>query len=71
MQKTNIKVGISLKHLYGSILCSIVNIPVIDAAGCDEAEGSFTNPLPELDIVIHCAGLQLLLLLQIENLQCS
>lgn len=66
---TNVEVSITLKHLDGGILSGIVDIPVVDATCRDKTNGRFADPLPELDILVHGAGLELLLLLKVEDLQ--
>lgn len=66
---TDIQVGIALKDLDRRLLRSIVNVPVVDACCGDEAQSGLANPLPKLDVVIHGARLELLLLLEVENLQ--
>lgn len=49
----------------------IVDIPVEDTGCCDKTKLVLTDPLPELDILVHGTGLELLLLLEVEDLQCS
>lgn len=71
MKAAHLKVIITLEHLDGGILTRIVDIPVEDAGCCDKTKLVLADPLPELDILVHGAGLELLLLLEIEDLQCS
>lgn len=66
---TNVEVSVSLEHLDGRILASIVHIPMVDAGSGDEAECGVADPLPELHILVHGARLELLLLLQVEDLK--
>lgn len=66
---THVEVGVALEDLDGRILGGVIDIPVVDTAGCDEAQSGFTDPLPELNILVHCAGLELLLLLKVEDLE--
>lgn len=66
---TNVQVGVTLEDLNGSVLACIVHVPVEDAGGGDETEGGLANPLPELNILVHCARLELLLLLEVEDLE--
>jgi hypothetical protein len=67
----HLKVIIALEHLDGGILTRIVDIPVEDTGCCDKTKLVLADPLPELDILVHGAGLELLLLLEVEDLQCS
>ena len=67
---TYVQVSIAFEHLDRRILSSIIHIPVIDTGGCDEAESRLADPLPELNVLINGAGLELLPLFQIEYLQC-
>lgn len=67
---TNIQVSVALKHLDGRLLGGVVNIPVVNASCGDEAQSGLANPRPELDVIIHGAGLELLLLLEVKNLKC-
>ncbi|PNY29194.1 Uncharacterized protein TCAP_00893 [Tolypocladium capitatum] len=62
-------VGIALKDLGRRVLSGVVHVPVVDAGGGDETEGGLANPPPELDVLVHCARLELLLLLEVEDLQ--
>lgn len=71
MKAAHLKVIIALEDLDGGILARIVDIPVEDAGCCDKTELVLADPLPELDILVHGAGLELLLLLEVEDLQCS
>lgn len=41
-----------------------------NTGGCDKAESRLADPLPVLDVLAHGAGLELLLLLEVEDLQC-
>lgn len=66
---THVEVSIALEDLDRRILRSVVDVPVVDTASCDEAQSGFADPLPELNILVHCAGLELLLLLEIEDLK--
>jgi hypothetical protein len=66
---THVEVSIALKDLDRRILRSVKDVPVVDTASCDEAQGGLADPLPELDILVHCAGLELLLLLEVEDLK--
>lgn len=42
---------------------------MIDAAGSDQTDCRLADPFPEHHILVHGAGLELLLLLQVEDLQ--
>ena len=44
---------------------------MVDAGGSDETNGGLADPLPELDVLVHCAGLELLLLFEVEDLEGS
>lgn len=66
---THVEVSIALEDLDRRILRSVEDVPVVDTASCDEAQGGFADPLPELNILVHCAGLELLLLLEVKDLK--
>lgn len=68
---TNIQVGIALEDFDGRILAGVVDIPVVYARGGYETQSGVADPLPEVDVLVHGARLELLLLLEIEDLQCA
>lgn len=71
MSLAHVEVSIALKHLDRGVLGRIVDIPVVNAGCCDKTKLVLANPLPELNIFVHGARLKLLLLLKVEDLQCS
>lgn len=69
MVGTHVQVSVALKHLDRRVLASIVDVPVVNTVGRDEAKSRLADPLPVLDILAHSAGFELLLLFEIEDLQ--
>jgi hypothetical protein len=69
--QTYIQVRIALEHLNRVRLSCVVDVPMEDSSLGYEAEGRRADPLPEDDILVHGCRLKLLLLLQVEDLQCS
>ena len=67
---TYLKVGIAVEHLDRCRLSRVEDIPVIDAVLRDQAQRRLADPLPEHDVFAHSRGLELLLRLEIEDLQC-
>ena len=49
----------------------IEDIPMVDSCIGHQTQRVIANPFPERDIFIHCIGLQLCFLRQVENLQCA
>lgn len=69
-RQAHVEVGITLKDLDGSVLASIIDVPVVNTRRCDETKLVLADPLPELNILVHGTRLELLLLLEIKDLQC-
>lgn len=51
-------------------LVLIEDIPVVYCGICDETQRVLTDPFPEDYVLIHGRGLQLLLIIQVEDLDC-
>ena len=66
-----IQVGIALKHLHGGVLSRVEDIPVIDRGVGHQTQAAIVVPLPEDNILVHGGRLELGLLCQVEDLNCS
>lgn len=66
---THAQVVVALKHLDRGILSRVKDVPVVDGAAGDETNRCLADPLPELNILVHGAGLEFLLLLEVEDLE--
>lgn len=64
------QIGVAVGDLDRSQLVLIENIPVVHGSVCDEAQRVLADPLPEDDILVHGCRLQLLLVVQVEDLDC-
>ena len=60
----------SVKDLHWSRLIRIEDVPVIDASLSDQTQRAVVEELPKHDVLIHGRCLELVLLTQIEYLQC-
>lgn len=65
------QVGMSVRDLLWHVLVLVKHIPVVDSGVCDQAERAVGDPLPEDDVLVHGGRLQLLLVIQVEDLDCS
>jgi hypothetical protein len=66
---THVEISISLKDLDRRILGGVIDVPVVDTPGCDEAQSGLADPLPELNVLVHCARFEFLLLLEVKDLK--
>lgn len=70
-QHTYRKVGKPVKHLRRVLLGSVVHVPVVHGGVGNQTQRLFTEPFPVDDILVHHCGLELLLCLKVEDLNCA